>query len=122
MYIVGMDGNAKIRWDTCDTRKFRHDPIFLEAMECGTVKTLHDLAVFLDDTTVLDYMDTPVIEAILEINRNLYDCVDVPIVYYYTEQDHALMFFPRSNEVYLGVLDGDPEVATWTYVSIKSML
>jgi hypothetical protein len=119
MYVTGMDGNATIRWDTCDPAKFRHDPIFMEAMYCGRIKNLQDLAVFLDDSSVLDYIDAPVAEAILEINRNLFNCVDVPTVYYWVEKEYCLMFSPAEDDVYIGTLD---ENDAWTYVSIKSML
>ncbi len=129
MYVQGVRGDAKIRWDTCDERKFRHDPIFIEAMYCGRITNLHDLAVFLDDSTVLDYLDVPVFQALLELNRNLFDCVETPMLYFYAERHYVLVFRPEIEDVYIGVLEDDevdddvlPEPEAWMYVSIKSML
>lgn len=130
MYTFATRGNARIRWETCNPKSFLEQPMFLEAANSGEVQTIRDLGIFLDQTSILSSLDDPCIEALLEINRNLYDIEGCPSIFYAAEWYYVIEFCPKEDDVYIGFLRHDapddetliPDLDVWVYSSIKSML
>lgn len=118
--------------------------MFLEAANSGQVHTIEDLANFLSETDVLSCPDSVCIQALLEINRHLYDVEGRPRIfyaetlYYISEEGHeddyvaysVLEFSPQDDDVFLGFLRPDvpddeqviPDRDVWVCASIKSMI
>ena len=144
MQTFATRGNARIRWEECDLKVFREQPMFLEAAHSGQVHTIVDLGMFLSETDILSCPDEPCIRAFLEINRHLYDIEGRPRIFYaetlnyitenfiddtYTAYS-VLEFSQEDEDVYMGFLRPDapdderviPDLDMWVCASIKSML
>lgn len=135
-FIVGMREAPEhyfILWNRCDPSLFLHESMLREAMACGRVTTLAELAMFLDDSGFLGNLDYVRLSALLEINRHTVPGTrGRPRIYWeYQGWYYALEFAPGEDDMAFGYMPSDcpgipehdiPDLPMWQYRSIKSML
>lgn len=100
-------------------------------MTCGNVKTLQDLADFLDGTGFLAHLDACRVQALLHINRALIPQHAAPRIYWEANGCYFMLEFDTTaNDILYGHLPVDtsnipeqeiPDLPSWEYVSVKSI-
>jgi hypothetical protein len=143
-FTIATRGNAetcRIDWSACNPEVFRDNPMLLEAKTCDLVRTVEDLALFLDQSDVLTYLDTPRVNALLEINRCLVPAYPTqkPRIYFDADGCYKMLeFHPGQDYIMYGYLpdircewfdhhtqlefeDSLPDLLSWIIVPLKSM-
>jgi hypothetical protein len=143
-FTIATRGNAEtcwIDWSACDPAVFRDNPMLAEAKACDLVRTIEDLSIFLDQSDILTYLDSPRVNALLEINKHLVpDCPEqTPRIYFDADGIYTMLeFHPGQDFMMYGYLPeirrewfdqytqaefehSLPDMNRWIIVPLKSM-